>query len=63
MVDEMHFLTIMCYNKPMGASNGEAVQPAYVSIGSKIAAAEAAQIRELIEAGVCLDESDLRGMR
>jgi Arc/MetJ-type ribon-helix-helix transcriptional regulator len=42
----------------MGASNREAVQPASVSIGSEIAAAKAAQIRELIEAGVYLNESD-----
>ena len=42
----------------MSASNREIVQPTSVSIGAKIAAAEAAQIRELIEAGVYLNESD-----
>ncbi len=42
----------------MGASNKETVQPASVSIGAKIAPAEAAQIRELIEAGIYLNESD-----
>jgi len=42
----------------MGASNKETVQPASVSIGSKIASAEARQIRELIEAGLYLNESD-----
>ena len=42
----------------MSAENKKTVQPASVSIGSKIAAAEAAQIRELIEAGVYLNESD-----
>ena len=46
------------YRKPMSAANKETVQPASVSIGSKIGAAEAAQIRELIEAGVYLNESD-----
>lgn len=33
-------------------------QPVSVSIGAKIAPAEAAQIRELIEAGLYLNESD-----
>jgi Arc/MetJ-type ribon-helix-helix transcriptional regulator len=42
----------------MGASNKDTVQPVSVSIGAKIAPAEAAQIRELIEAGVYLNESD-----
>ena len=42
----------------MGASNKETAQPVSVSIGAKIAPAEAAQIRELIEAGVYLNESD-----
>lgn len=41
----------------MSASNKKA-QPAPVSIGAKIAPAEARQIRELIEAGVYLNESD-----
>lgn len=54
----MRSLTIVYYSKSMGASSKEAVPPASVSIGSKIAAAEAAQIRELIEAGVYLNESD-----
>jgi len=34
------------------------VQPVSISIGAKIASAEARQIRELIEAGVYLNESD-----
>ena len=42
----------------MSASNREMIQPTSVSIGAKIAAAEAAQIRQLIEAGVYLNESD-----
>jgi len=42
----------------MSASNREAFQPVSVSIGAKIASAEARQIRELIEAGVYLNESD-----
>ncbi len=42
----------------MGGSNREAVSAVSVSIGAKIAAAEARQIRELIEAGVFLNESD-----
>jgi Arc/MetJ-type ribon-helix-helix transcriptional regulator len=42
----------------VSAANKESIQPASVSIGAKIAAAEAAQIRELIEAGVYLNESD-----
>jgi Arc/MetJ-type ribon-helix-helix transcriptional regulator len=46
------------YSKHMSASNKETVQPVSVSIGSKIAPAEAAQIRELIEAGIYLNESD-----
>jgi Arc/MetJ-type ribon-helix-helix transcriptional regulator len=54
----MHFITIVYYRKHMGAANKEAIHPASVSIGSKIAAAEAEQIRELIEAGVYLNESD-----
>ncbi len=52
------FLTIVYYSKTMGASNKTTVQPSSVSIGAKIAVAEAAQIRELIEAGVYLNESD-----
>lgn len=42
----------------MSASNKEASTPASVTIGAKIASAEARQIRELIEAGVFLNESD-----
>jgi len=42
----------------MSASNKEMVQPVSISIGAKIASAEARQIRELIEAGVYLNESD-----
>jgi Arc/MetJ-type ribon-helix-helix transcriptional regulator len=42
----------------MSTSNKEASQPASVSIAAKIASAEARQIRELIEAGVYLNESD-----
>lgn len=42
----------------MSASNKETAQPTSVSIGAKIAASEARQIRELIEAGVYLNESD-----
>jgi len=42
----------------MSASNKGMPQPSSVSIGAKIASAEAAQIRELIEAGVYLNESD-----
>lgn len=42
----------------MGDSNTGIHQPASVSIGAKIAPAEAAQIRELIEAGLYLNESD-----
>ena len=52
------FLATVYYRKNMRATNKETVQPASVSIGSKIAAAEAVQIRELIEAGVYLNESD-----
>ena len=55
----MHFLTMVHYRKHTGAANKETTHPASVSIGSKIAVAEAAQIRELIEAGVYLNESDL----
>jgi Arc/MetJ-type ribon-helix-helix transcriptional regulator len=58
LVDAIHFLNIVYYSESMDASNKEAIQPASVSIGSKIAAAKAAQIRELIEAGVYLNESD-----
>ena len=42
----------------MDASKKGMPPPASVSIGAKIAPAEAAQIRELIEAGVYLNESD-----
>lgn len=42
----------------MGASNKAAVRQESVSIGSKIAPAEDRQIRELIDAGVYLNESD-----
>ncbi len=42
----------------MSASNKETVLPVSISIGAKIASAEARQIRELIEAGVYLNESD-----
>ena len=42
----------------MSASNKESIRPASVSIGAKIAPAEARQILELIEAGVYLNESD-----
>ena len=42
----------------MGGSNGEPISPASVSLGAKIAAAEARQVRELIETGVFLNESD-----
>jgi Arc/MetJ-type ribon-helix-helix transcriptional regulator len=42
----------------MSASNKETVQPVSVSIGAKIAPAEARHIRELIEAGAYLNESD-----
>lgn len=42
----------------MSASSKEMVQPVSISIGAKIAPAEARQIRELIEAGVYLNESD-----
>lgn len=42
----------------MSASNKDTVQPVSVSISAKIASAEAAQIRELIGAGVYLNESD-----
>lgn len=53
------FFANMYYRKKhVSAENEETVQPASVSIGSKIAAAEAVQIRELIEAGVYLNESD-----
>lgn len=57
-ISAIHFLTIVHYRKHMGAANKEMIPPTSVSIGSKIAAAEAAQIRELIEAGVYLNESD-----
>lgn len=43
----------------MSASDKEITAPASVTIGAKIAAAEARQIRELIEAGVFLNESDI----
>ena len=46
------------YSKHMSASNKEAAPSASVSIGAKIAPVEARQIRELIEAGVYLNESD-----
>jgi len=46
------------YSKHMSASNKESIRPASVSIGAKIAPAEARQILELIEAGVYLNESD-----
>ena len=46
------------YSKHMSASNKETVHPTSISIGSKIAPAEARQIRGLIEAGVYLNESD-----
>ncbi len=42
----------------MSASDKETTAPASVTIGAKIAAAEARQIRELIEAGVFHNESD-----
>jgi Arc/MetJ-type ribon-helix-helix transcriptional regulator len=42
----------------MSASNKETSQPTSISIAAKIAPAEARQIRELIEAGVYLNESD-----
>ena len=42
----------------MVASNIETARSASVSIGAKIAPAEAAQIRKLIEAGMYLNESD-----
>jgi len=42
----------------MGASKKGIPQPASVSIGAKIAPEQAAQIRELIEAGLYLNESD-----
>jgi len=42
----------------MSALNKEASPPASVSIGAKIAPVEARQIRELIDAGVSLNESD-----
>ncbi len=42
----------------MGASNKETAKSVSVSIGAKIAPAEAAQIRDLIEAGIYLNESD-----
>ncbi len=42
----------------MSASDKEAASPSSVSIGAKIAPAEARQIRELIEAGIFLNESD-----
>ena len=42
----------------MDASKKGMPPPASVSIGSKIAPEQAAQIRELIEAGLYLDESD-----
>jgi Arc/MetJ-type ribon-helix-helix transcriptional regulator len=54
----MHFLTMVYYKKHMSAADKGMVHPASVSIGSKIAVAEAAQIRELIEAGFYLNESD-----
>ena len=52
------FLATVYHRKHMSAENKKTVQPASVSIGSKIAAAEAAQVRVLIEAGVYLNESD-----
>lgn len=42
----------------MDASKKETARPESVSIGAKIAPAEAGQIRELIDAGVYLNESD-----
>ncbi|HNQ53619.1 MULTISPECIES: ribbon-helix-helix domain-containing protein [Methanothrix] len=42
----------------MDASKKGMPPPASVSIGAKIAPAEAAQIRELLEAGLYLNESD-----
>ena len=42
----------------MGASNKGIPQPATVSIGAKIAPEQVAQIQELIEAGLYLDEFD-----
>ena len=42
----------------MDASKKGMPQPAAVSISARIAPEQAAQIRELIEAGLYLDESD-----
>ncbi len=42
----------------MSATNKDITTPTSISIGAKIGAAEARQIRELIEAGVFLNESD-----
>ena len=42
----------------MDASKKETVRPESVSIDAKIAYAEARQIRELIDAGIYLNESD-----
>ena len=42
----------------MTASSKDSAAPASVSIGAKIGVAEARQIRELIEAGLFLNESD-----
>lgn len=52
------FLTKVHYSKLMSASNEGVLQPMSVSIGAKIAPEQAAQIRELIGAGVYLNESD-----
>jgi Arc/MetJ-type ribon-helix-helix transcriptional regulator len=51
-------LTMVHHSEHMSASNKEASPSASVSIGAKIAPVEARQIRELIEAGVYLNESD-----
>lgn len=52
------FLARVHYSKHMGASNKEMPRPVSVSIGAKIAPEQAARIRELIEAGLYLNESD-----
>jgi hypothetical protein len=48
----------MAHHKCMSAMNKEVAPSASVSIGAKIAPVEARQIRELIDAGVYLNESD-----
>ena len=52
------FLTKVHHSKNIGASKKGMPPPVSVSIGAKIAPEQAAQIRDLIEAGLYFDESD-----